>query len=64
MHVLSKPPAVKFQGNVLCGEVIRSRETSKKPRYNILQLFLTSECTRELQCQVIQSESTPGCWLI
>jgi len=26
MHVLSKPPAVKFQGNVLCGEVIRSRE--------------------------------------
>jgi len=61
MHVLSKPPAVKYQGTVLCGcEVITSRETSKKPRYNILQLFLTSECTKEIQCQVIQSEFTPG----
>jgi len=50
---------------LLCGyEVITSRETSKKPRYNILQLFFTSECTRELQYQGIQSESTPGSYLI
>jgi len=49
---------------MLCGEVITSRETSKKPRYNILQVFLTSECTRELQCQVIPSESTSGSYLI
>jgi len=64
MYVLSKPPAVKFQGTVLYGcEVITNRETCKKPRYNILQLFLTSEYTRELQSQVIQSESTPGSYL-